>query len=222
MLLNLGPTQTAFDPQTGAEYNIDFKLTDPIRENPGGYIIPGFYPQGDLISVFTTVAAPLLGAASGYGSRDLAEAKAEEAYKRIVEGEGNFKNAIAQAQQYENEMLAKKKERESTLTESKSTLTESDLNGLYGDTFIFNKDVYFSKSKKDSGSKKRINKGETNVKERSYIKDFSSYAEKILKGYHMKTGKDGEIILTTGPSLFLRGNAESDSKKTYRRNKKSV
>ena len=107
MISNLGPTQTAFDPDTGAEYNIDFKFTDPIRENPGGYILPGFYPQGDLISVVETVAALGLGAADGYGSRDEAEYKADLAYKRIVEGEGNFREAIMKAQIYENEMLEK-------------------------------------------------------------------------------------------------------------------
>ncbi|MFH1229575.1 MAG: hypothetical protein V1678_04085 [Candidatus Aenigmatarchaeota archaeon] len=73
MFVNTEATQTAIDPTTKQIYNVDFKFISP-SENIGGYIIPGFYPQGDLLSVLTTIGSGALGIASGISDKTYANA----------------------------------------------------------------------------------------------------------------------------------------------------
>ena len=90
-LFNLGPTQPYTNPVTKEVSNQPFKH---YPKNPGAYIIPGFYPQGDLASMFITAGAFGLGAIDGVIDDDYVKADVDKTYERI-EKEGAYLAAVA-------------------------------------------------------------------------------------------------------------------------------
>lgn len=144
MTLNFGPTQTYIDPDTREEFNQPFKFIRPT-ENPGAYIIPGFYPQGDLVSVFTTIGAPFLGAISGFFDHSYAKQEVDELYGEIAAGGGSYYKAVFDAVVAKNEWLDKqeeKKKKEEADKKLKAAYGDNisqgrsgptDLRGIYGD-----------------------------------------------------------------------------------------
>jgi hypothetical protein len=69
MYLNTGPNMYYEDPVTKQIVGQPFKFVNPFA-NPGAYIVRGMYPDGDGLSMVTTITAGIAGLFDGAFSED--------------------------------------------------------------------------------------------------------------------------------------------------------